>query len=109
MADTYNRYDHNAENSSPVEIRTSESGRTTKRSEIFSTKSIKEKIRSRDRYKKCGGGEYDEASRSSTTENNIEATNPLDRESMENRHQAFPSDTNMPMMMVVDSSNNGHL
>lgn len=28
---------------------------------------------------------------------------------MENRHQAFPSDSNVPMMMVVDGANNGHL
>lgn len=77
-----------------------ESSRTTKRSDIFSTKSIKEKVRSRDRYKKCGA-EYDENSRSSTHENVIESTNPLDRDSLENRHQAFagnavPADEGQP-------------
>ena len=72
-----------------------DSSRATKRSEIFSTKSIKEKVRSRDRYKKYGA-EYDENSRSSTNENVIETTNPLDRESFENKNQAFPADSMLP-------------
>jgi len=62
-----------------------DSGRTAKRSEIFPGRTIKGKVRSRDRYKKYGAPGFDENSPiMSQNDHGVDDTmNPLDRESPE--------------------------
>ena len=65
--------------------------RNTKKSEIFSARSLKGKVRSRDRYKKYGApDQYDESSPTYSAHDHgvDDSMNPLDRESLEQRHGA---------------------